>query len=761
MVLRADDFGCVPDGRALERVAIAAASTVLVAVDGTLRATDVGKKVAIPGAADLVATISALVDRMDIADASMTAGSAKLDTVLGPRQAFQAGVHVDRRISVAGAGPGGTTLVSDVVSVDNPTRLTLADAASTEVHHVEAILNRADRVNLSDYARASAIAVTVNLGDRDVDDAQMIVGQRGLDSATAKFSSEDLSKVVTVLAAGRLVTTIDAFESSSQVRLAVPAQRAVADGPADVWRTDSRAGFEALLLALDRLDVDGVEIEFGPGVYDFTRAPVTPGAPPGAISLSSRRNLTLRGAGPGATVLRLMPDQDLSGPTPQSGPDTHVIEARNCHNLTLRDVSVHGAYLTMGSVNEQMHGIFIAEGCSEIVVERVRVFQTAGDGVRLLGADNNKVRKVWLDKCRLIQNRRTGISFQRAVEQVWVRDCYIEVTPPSTGACIDFEPTGKVPAPAPCDVIIDSNELVHGTAATAVSISGIDGARPSRRVRFTNNSVRGGGIGGVHAQDVTLAHNTILAGERGPVITFRGNFDGLRVEGNEIVAPDAQTQGVRLARLDGFSPSNVRFVANQIDVAGIGIELDDPGSFIELRDNRIQGRGQSIGISVRVSRSPGEVHRDVRVVGNTIVNFADAGIHLSTASASEQFEGVEISANEMYVDEASNPGNLVGIRLPKPGNGSIQWLQLALVAGNRIGATVATKIGRHGPTVPYIVVAGNPGHRAIFEGDGDPEGRVAAPFGSLFLRVDAEPSTLYLKALGTGTTGWAPMALAR
>ena len=43
-----------------------AGSVVLAHPDGTLRATDVGKIVAIPGAADLVATIAALVARKEV-----------------------------------------------------------------------------------------------------------------------------------------------------------------------------------------------------------------------------------------------------------------------------------------------------------------------------------------------------------------------------------------------------------------------------------------------------------------------------------------------------------------------------------------------------------------------------------------------------------------------------------------------------------------------------------------------------------------------
>ena len=135
--------------------------------------------------------------------------------------------------------------------------------------------------------------------------------------------------------------------------------------------------------------------------------------------------------------------------------------AFDCRNSTIGDLSVHGAYLTLAHVNEQMHGIQINQGSEEILIERVRVFQSAGDGIRLLGEPGNKVRKIWIEGCRLIQNKRTGIGFQRAVEFVWIRDCYIEAKPPTTDACIHFEPTGNV---APTDVVIDGNVLVHGKA---------------------------------------------------------------------------------------------------------------------------------------------------------------------------------------------------------------------------------------------------------------------------------------------------------
>jgi hypothetical protein len=758
MLLSVDDFGCVPDGRYFPQVSVQAGFTELAVADGGLRPTDVGKHIAVPGAVDLDATVVGLVDRKDVAQASMTAGSATLIAQLTAADGFfRADRHEGQRITIVGAGPQGATLTTDVSTVTNRTTLELADVAATTVTDTTATLNRRDRVALSDYARATAENVTVDLVDRVASDIRMTVGRRRMESSSAAFSSEDLLKSVTVPGAGRLVTTIEGVTSDTVAILGAPAQRDVTDGPADVWRTDSRPGFENLLAELENLDVESADIRFGPGVYDFTRVPKATGELSAALGLDGVTNLRLWGAGPGVTVLRLMPDQDLHGP------DSHVIQARNCRKLTMRDLTVNGSYLTMAAVNEQMHGIVLSEGCRDVVLERVEVFQSAGDGIRLVGASANKVGRVWLDGCRLVQNKRTGIAFQRAAEFVWVRDCYVEMTPPSTDACIDFEPTGSS---ASTDVVIDSNVLVHDTEAQAVSLSGISGTDPARRIRFTNNMLQGGVIGGVHAQDVTVSGNTIVGGDRGDVMVFRGTFDGLRVENNKLVATGAQQDGIRVARTDGFVASGIRVNGNDIDVPGVGIELVDVGNHVEVRGNRILGQGVAVGIKVALDKPPEgaaptvEVRRDVRIVSNTITNFGDAGIHLATADTVRRIDGLEIGGNQLDVDATAAPTGLVGVRIPRPGHGTDRWLTRAVVSGNRIADAVGEKIQRDGLTVPFLAVSGNPGGPVILEGDGNPNQiGVPAPPGSLFLQVDDQTSAaLYLKASGTGGTGWIEMA---
>jgi hypothetical protein len=545
----------------------------------------------------------------------------------------------------------------------------------------------------------------------------------------------------------------------NSISLSVPAQRAVSDGPADAWRTDSRPGFEQLLEALSHLDVENADICFSAGVYDFTWVPAAAGSAQAALKLDGLRNAILRGAGQGLTVLRLMPDQDLKPA------DTHIVRARNCRGLTLRDLTVNGAYLTLASVGVQAHGIFVDAGCEDVVIERVGVFQTAGDAVRLIGSPDQKVRRVWVQGCELVQNKRTGVAFQCCVEFVWITDCYIETIPPSTQAGIDFEPSGPAgQLVAAADVVIDSNVLLHNTPAVAVSISGRTGD-PAQRIQFTNNTLQGGVMGGIEAHDVTISGNTVITGDTvlaadtGQVMLLRGSFDGLRVTDNKVVATTGLLDGIHLSRINQVAAAGVRISGNDITAAGFGIMLDNPGSQVTLDGNRIRGKGQAQGIHIELTGQPGEVRRDLRITGNSISGFADAGIQISTQNTAERIDGLEINGNEISAGDNSGSRDLTGIRFAPPGNGTGRWLERGLVTGNRIADDVKFKIERDRTTVPFLAVSGNPGAAAVFEGDGTPEGMVPGAPGSLFLSVDNPAGAIaYLKTSGTDTTGWVQLA---
>ena len=770
MILNANDFGCVPDGRFLERARIEAGSTQLTDLDGSLRPTDVGKNIAIPGAADLFTTIARLIDRGDVTDVVMGGVDMLPNQLTGilfnpgnPNPVpFNPEIHEGRRITVVGADTAGGTLVANITQVVNDTTIELDKNFQTPVSNSTAILNREDRIALDDYARRSVENLTIDLGDRTITDAQMIVGGRALLSQTARFSSLDLDKPVTIKEAGLHVTTIASVQSNTKVTLAAPAQRNVDNQQADVWKSDSRPGFELLLASLESLETESAEILFGPGVYDFRRSPVANAN--AVIRLLGRKNLTLRGSGPGVTILRLMPQQNLESA------NTHIIETRDCSHLTFHDLSLHGAYLTMGKTNEQMHGLFLNQGSEEVVVERVRVFQTAGDGIRFLGKAEQpaldkseiKVRNVRVEGCQLIQNKRTGLAFQREVEFVSVRNCYIEMIPPSTDSCIDLEPTGNEDpdqiSVSPTDLIIESNFMKHYTPAPAVSISGFAGPDPARRIKFSNNEIIGGGILCTDVDELTIQNNTVRvtpldgplqAGQRIPIYMKLGG-NRLLISGNLLVNDDPLTRSVIL--LEGDRAVERAMVTNNLcfAAAGNGIACRS-GNDIAITGNLIVATSAcNNGIAVRSQSSPMD---GVSVRDNDI-----------TVQGTGKWEnGIHLSAEPETLSHLSVIGNSIRRAAKGIFFEDNAYEQLPVCALNHMAHDVgAPLVDLADPPLNIITggitnKVGTVGAGRLIVGRGNPNGSIAGNIGDIFQSLDGAQmgKALWVKEAGNGTnTGW-------
>ena len=366
-----------------------------------------------------------------------------------------------------------------------------------------------------------------------------------------------------------------------------------------------------------------------------------------------------------------------------------MIRAEDCAALTITDLTVHGAYLTMAEGGqEQMHGIFLAPGCDGVTLEDVEVFQSAGDGVRLIGDSAEPTHRpthdVRVDRCHLIQNHRSGVAIQREVHSVRIRSCVIEMTAPGDDACIDLEPTGNPEAAAPRDVLIESTTLVHGNPAMAVSLSGISPSQPSRRVRFIRNTLTGGRVGAVHTERLTLLANTIDAGPAelaGAMIRLRGTCVGLRVEGNDVRAAGTQADGISV----GGEVERMTVVDNDVRTAGVGIDVTASGDTVDVRGNRIRGENLSPGIRVRTKGVPDvpTTHQDIRVVDNVVLDFDRAGIIVGPDKVPDKLHNPVITGNTIDREGQVPPG-LVGIHLV----GRVgQWVD-AVVEDNTIGATI-------------------------------------------------------------------------
>jgi hypothetical protein len=522
-----------------------------------------------------------------------------------------------------------------------------------------------------------------------VADAVMTVGSKILRSEEARFSMLDVGTPVTIEGAGHHLTTVQEVPDAATVVLADPAQRAVSDGSADVWRpeSDSTPGLQTMLDIAGQPDTGQVEIVFGAGVYDFT---AHRDELPAAIALNGFDGMTLRGSGREVTVLRLMPEQDLAG-NGQTVKDTHVLMAKECHGLRVAELTIHGAYLTMaqGGV-EQMHGVFLAEGCDDIGLEDIDVFQSAGDGVRLLGAVGKPLHDVRVCRCRLIQNHRSGVAVQREVTTVRMRGCSIDMTAPGEDACIDLEPTGKPPAEAPRDIVIKSNTLMHGNPTVAVSLSGISVDRPARHIEFSGNSLTGGRIGGRNTDHLAVLGNTIDAGSadvRGSMLGLHEKCVDLHVVGNQVLAAGQQASGITLS--GGAGSEQVRIVDNIVRTAGVGIDVTVSGSDVEVARNQVHGEGENVGIRIRTVG--GTTHEAVNARDNTVLEFGRAGIIVGPANEpDDRLHKARITGNTVDRREPI-PQGLIGIELT---GRAVQWLE-KVVADNEIGGAIPVQI--HGP----------------------------------------------------------------
>ena len=236
-------------------------------------------------------------------------------------------------------------------------------------------------------------------------------------------------------------------------------------------------------------------------------------------------------------------------------------------------------------------------------------------------------------------------------------------------------------------------------------------------------------------------------------------------------ASNDESEGIHVSALarggDGSTdpvvgtPARVRISGNDIDVAEIGIFLENVGSFVEVEHNRVLGRHRARGIVVILRNDTVHVHQGLRIADNTITDFARTAIDVARGSSTETIAGLFITGNRIAVTEGPTDG-LVAIAL-RSDHGDQQWTEQPIIAGNSISPNIPIKVSK-GPGVVVTTVAGNANHVAIYEGDGhpntqpaaehSPEGHVIGVPGSIFLQNDPQPATLYYKAEGTAETGW-------
>ena len=293
--------------------------------------------------------------------------------------------------------------------------------------------------------------------------------------------------------------------------------------------------------------------------------------------------------------------------TPPSCSDWRVFILHNdCRRVVFSDLVIDGNRLGLTSPDEQSHGIEVEGGTEDLLIDRCILRDCFGDGVRLLGtaAAGKNVRRVRITNCLFQANKRSGLGIQRALEQIVVSHCMFDAT--VSDQDIDFEPTG---ADAPTDLLIQGCIINHTNASVAVSLSGIGGASPLLRCKFTDNIVLGGPVFCTDVDQLTVQNNVVVVPDVGsknrvPLQVQRGG-ESLLISGNVLVNECAATEAViSLSEVNQRQASRA-LVSNNLCItrAGRGIQCLS-GDDVAIQGNMVVATGScAAGVFVRSESS--------------------------------------------------------------------------------------------------------------------------------------------------------------
>lgn len=296
--------------------------------------------------------------------------------------------------------------------------------------------------------------------------------------------------------------------------------------------------------------------------------------------------------------------------------DTHFFSFTGCTNISFRNILFDGNRGNHTVDNEQMHGIRMFD-CSFFTVDNCTFKNTRGDGIFLLGNSSNS--KIWINKCRFLNNGRSGITIQRLNNYVSITDNYFEET---NDQAIDSEPTGGF---GYTNVNIEGN-FFHWSVARNIGVT--LGGSGSQGVNFINNRMPNAGVFATSLKDSKVAMNTIgntlaileassdveiinntitSTGKAINVYYQNGQPKNFTITGNKC-STSSTTENIISAQVDGLDISNnICRATAPTGTTGAGIVISAPtitGSNYEaLKVNGNEVYNCNIGIVAGASNS--------------------------------------------------------------------------------------------------------------------------------------------------------------
>ena len=241
-------------------------------------------------------------------------------------------------------------------------------------------------------------------------------------------------------------------------------------------------------------------------------------------------------------------------------------------DVQVRDLSLNAAELAK---EEHTHLIVVGTsnskpgGARHVSIVNCTLERAAGDAVAIVPGSSDEpseeVSDITITRCRLLDNRRSGVSNQRLGKRISILHNYFEG---NSDQDIDFEPTGDLPGSGPSGYLIFGNTMVRRDLGVSVTLSGTSPESPSRQNTFAYNQIYGGRLGLHDAQDTSIVGNYIEGGstEAEPVVRMGGAVERLLFAGNIVVRSRNASPGT-LLNVSSEPTSRAFDATEDVDVA--------------------------------------------------------------------------------------------------------------------------------------------------------------------------------------------------
>lgn len=486
-----------------------------------------------------------------------------------------------------------------------------------------------------------------------------------------------------------------------------------------------------------------------------------------------KRRLMITGAGSSVTSLVITGSQN-------NGLSQILQIADGPQQIQIRDLSfAHGPGVvdidTAGLQNHQIELNALQSSVTDVCIENVDFGTCVGDAIRLAGGEegtgallsNTTIRAVTMRLAKhpaAPKGCRSGISLQKGIQGLRFSDFYI-VGAKNSG--LDCEPTAHG--------VMDDIHIFNGTIDNtqsdtpyAASFAGFEDN--AHRTSFLTNSsltnvqIKGGQLQIVSTRGcsvadvmVEVAGGPFKAADEPVLLVYREN-------------EDLSLRDVNLHRAAGSPPGPIAVVQNiqnnsrRVSIEG-GTWRSDVSAGKERSHIRFVGASdlQIRGTRVRITNSAST---------SNIVQFRPSGTAMNGVSLHEvvlegpdgianavAFVGVDHAINSILVTGCTFLGGFRrGILFDATGAGSVD--QNPIVQANHFGRCARPwDSDRNAGTAVFPVITGNVGGPCTLSGSVEPNGLVAAPVGSQFVRDGMASLEVWWKTRGAGTSGWVTMPL--